>query len=181
MISFWGRAPVLFWTCICGTLFTLGATLAPNFEVHYAMRATMGLFLTAPQTISIAYIKDIFFFHEHARKIGLWACLYISSPYAGPLFANFIVGATGEWKIVLWLCVAICLFQLVLIVLVLDESYYNRTIPTEGQPPRGSRLMRVVAIWQIKNHTGYFYTFTGAISRLVATITKPALLLLLLG
>lgn len=181
MISFWGRAPVLFWTCICGTLLTIGATLAPNFEVYYAMRATMGLFLTAPQTISIAYVKDIFFFHEHARKIGLWACLYISSPYLGPLLGNFIVGGTGRWEDVLWMCVGVCALQLVMIVLFLDESYYNRTIPAEGQPPRGSRLLRITGVWQIRNHSGYFYTLSGAFGRLAATITKPALLLLLLG
>lgn len=179
MISFWGRAPVLFWTCLCGTLLTLGATLSTSFEVHYAMRATMGLFLTAPQTISIAYIKDIFFFHEHARKIGLWACLYIPSPYIGPLFANFIVDATGNWRHVFWLCFGICCLQLVLIVLFLDESFYNRTV--SEQPARGNRILRVLGVWQIKNHGGYFYTLQGAITRLISTITKPALLLLLVG
>ncbi|KAH7346955.1 major facilitator superfamily domain-containing protein [Pyrenochaeta sp. MPI-SDFR-AT-0127] len=179
MISFWGRAPVLFWTCVCGTLLTLGATLSPNFEVHYAMRSTMGFFLTAPQTISIAYIKDIFFFHEHARKIGLWACLYISSPYIGPLFANFIVDATGDWRLVFWLCFGICCLQLVLIVLFLDESYYNRTV--KEQPARGSRILRVIGLWQIQNHGEYFYSLQGAVTRLISTVTKPALLLLLVG
>lgn len=179
MISFWGRAPVLFWTCLCGTLLTLGATLSPTFEVHYAMRATMGFFVTAPQTISIAYIKDIFFFHEHARKIGLWGCLYISSPYIGPLFANFIVDATGNWRHVFWLCFAICCLQLVLIVLFLDESYYNRTVAS--QPAHGRRILRVVGFWQLGIHNGYFYSLKAAVARLLATVTQPALLLLLIG
>jgi MFS family permease len=179
MISIWGRAPVLLWTCVCGTLLTLGATLSTTFETHYAMRATMGLFLTAPQTIAIAYIKDIFFFHEHARKIGLWACLYISSPYIGPLFANFIVDATGNWRHVFWLCFGICCFQLVLILLFLDESYYNRTV--EHQPARGSRMLRVLGVWQIRNHQGYFHTVKSAFGRLLLTVTQPALLLLLGG
>jgi MFS family permease len=145
------------------------------------MRATMGFFLTAPQTVSIAYIKDIFFFHEHARKIGLWAALYISSPYARPLIANFIVGTTGNWRAVFWLCIGICVIQLILIVLLLDESYYNRTVTFENQPPRGSRILRVLGIWQIKSHSGYFYTLKGAFGRLAATITKPSLLLVLFG
>lgn len=160
-------------------MLTLGATLAPDFHTHYAMRTTMGFFLTAPQTISIAYIKDIFFFHEHARKIGLWASLYISSPYIGPLFANFIVDATGNWRLVFWLCFAICCFQLVLVTLFLDESYYNRKVET--QPERGNRLLRVLGIWQARNHKGYFYSLKGAVTRMLSTITKPALLLLLSG
>ncbi|KAH7061955.1 major facilitator superfamily domain-containing protein [Paraphoma chrysanthemicola] len=179
LISFFGRAPVLFWTCLCGTLLTLGAALSTDFSTHYAMRSVMGFFLTAPQTISIACIKDIFFFHEHARKIGLWASMYIASPYMGPLFANFIVDATGDWRIVFWLCTAVCGLQLVLILLFLDESYYNRTVAS--QPARGNRLLRVVGVWQIRNHAGYFYTASAAVSRLVATITQPPLLLLLSG
>lgn len=127
------------------------------------MRATMGLFLTAPQTISIAYIKDTFFFHEYGRKIGLWACLYVSSPFIGPLFANFIVGATGNWRLVFWICFAICCLQLVLIVLFLDESFYNRTVA--DQPARGSRILRVVGVWQLKNHKGYFYSLKAAVTR----------------
>ena len=145
------------------------------------MRATMGLFLTAPQTISIACIKDIFFFHEHARKIGLWACLYIASPYAGPLFANFIVDATGNWRIVFWLCFAVCVFNLLLIVCFLDESYYNRQIPVEHQPHRGWRILRLIGVWQIRNHKEYFYSLYGAINRQLATITNVALVLLLVG
>ncbi|KAJ4988555.1 MFS-type transporter [Stagonosporopsis vannaccii] len=179
MISFWGRAPVLFWTCVCGTLLTLGATLSRDFETHYAMRATMGLFLTAPQTIAIAYIKDIFFFHEHARKIGLWASLYISSPYIGPLLANFVVDATGNWRHVFWMCFGVCCVQLVLILFFLDESYYNRTVSV--QPNRGTRILRVIGVWQMRNHSGYFYSVIDAFTRLLSTVTRPALLLLLIG
>lgn len=181
MISFWGRAPVLFWACVCGTFLTLGAALSHDFTTYFAMRALMGLFLTAPQTISLAYIKDIFFFHEHARKIGLWACLYVSSPYAGPLFANFIVGRTENWRNVFWLSLSVCVLQFILVVLFLDESYYNRSIPLEQQPPRGPRLLRLVGVWQIRNHAKYFYTFQGALGRQIAIITKPALLLLLVA
>jgi MFS family permease len=182
LISYWGRAPVLFWASILGTLFTIGATVANDFNTYYAMRAVMGLFLTAPQTISIAFIKDIFFFHEHARKIGLWAALYISSPYLGPLLANFIVGTTADWQHVYHMCLGVCGIYILLIVAFLDESYYGREISEEQQPSRGTRLMRLVGVWQINNHgTAGFYSLFGALRRLFATITKPALVLILFG
>ncbi|OBT75528.1 hypothetical protein VF21_04896 [Pseudogymnoascus sp. 05NY08] len=177
-ISFWGRAPVIFWAVLIGTLFTIGAAVAPTYEIHYAMRALQGLFVTAPQTISVAVIEDIFFFHERAHKIGLWACIYISSPFLGPLLANFIVGATNQWRPVFWMCVGVCGLQLIMILLFLDESYYNRRVPAEQQPVRASRILRVLGIWQIRNHSGYFSTFRGAVGRLVAVITKPSLVLI---
>lgn len=139
----------------------------------------MGVFLTAPQVISIAFIKDMFFFHESARKIGLWASLYISSPYLGPLLANFVVAGTANWRAVFWMCVGVCGFQFTLILLFLDEPYYNRALPSTQQPERGNRILRLLGIWQITNHDGYFYSVKAAYSRWFATITQPALLLLL--
>ena len=110
MIYFWGRAPVLFWTTVAGTFFTLGCCLTTSFTTFYGLRALMGFTLTAAQTIGLSYIKDMFFFHEHARKIGLWAGLFLLSPYCGPLFGNFIIAGTGSWRNVFWLVFAICAF-----------------------------------------------------------------------
>ncbi|MCJ1397631.1 hypothetical protein MMC11_000827 [Xylographa trunciseda] len=121
-IYFWGRAPVLFWTQVAGTLFTLGCALTTSFTTFYGLRAMMGFTLTACQTIGLSYIKDMFFFHEHARKIGLWAALFLLSPYCGPLFGNFIIAGTGQWRIVFWLVFAVCCFDLILIVSFADES-----------------------------------------------------------
>lgn len=40
---FWGRAPILFWTTLAGTFFTLACALAPNFATFYGFRALMGV------------------------------------------------------------------------------------------------------------------------------------------
>jgi hypothetical protein len=42
------------------------------------------------------FIKVIFFFHEHAHKINIWASLVTMSPYLGPMFGAFIT-ITLEW------------------------------------------------------------------------------------
>jgi MFS family permease len=176
VIYFWGRAPVLFWTTVSGTLFTLGCTVTHDFDTFYALRALMGFTLTAGQTIGLSYIKDMFYFHEHARKIGLWAGLFLLAPYCGPLFGNFIIDGTGEWRNVFWLVFAICCADLTLIVLFADESWYRRDIPLEQQPDRGTRLMRLIGGWQIRHHNGYFTSFLAAYWRLVAVIIKPVIL-----
>lgn len=83
-VYFWGRAPVLFWTTLAGALFTLGCAVTTNFTTFYALRAMMGFTLTACQTIGLSFIKDMFFFHEHARKIGLWAALFLAGMWPPP-------------------------------------------------------------------------------------------------
>ncbi|KPM42937.1 hypothetical protein AK830_g3620 [Neonectria ditissima] len=133
MTSFIGRAPTLFWSNLLGLLFSIGTALSPNFITFYAMRALTGFFITSAQTISIAFIKDMFFFHERARKIGLWALLYIASPFWGPLVGNFILGGTNSWENVFWVCVAVCGVDMILIVTFLDETW--RYIQTLIKPP----------------------------------------------
>jgi MFS family permease len=75
---------VLFWTTVAGTLFTLGCAVTDSFTTFYGLRALMGFTLTACQTIGLSYIKDMFYFHEHARKIG--TCLFCRLSNLLPLF-----------------------------------------------------------------------------------------------
>lgn len=174
-IYFWGRAPVLFWTTIAGTSFTLACVLTDSFSVFYGFRALMGITHTAGQTIGLAFIKDMFYFHEHARKIGLWVAFFFASPYCGPLFGNFIIDGTGDWRPVFWLVFAIGCLDLLLIVLFLDETWYRREIPQAEQPNRGSRLLRILGTWQLKHHS-YFVPVGRACQRLVAVFLKPVII-----
>ncbi|KAH7254422.1 hypothetical protein NW759_009586 [Fusarium solani] len=183
MTSFIGRAPTLFWSTFFGLVFSIVTAVSPNFPCFYAMRAMSGLFLTSGQTIAVAFIKDIFFFHERARKIGLWALMYITSPYLGPLLSNFVVGGTHKWQDVFWLGVGVVGIDLILIIAFLDETWYNRDIPTSKQPSRGqgfgSRMLRLTGVWQLRHHSTYYETAYDSFKRFFLTLFKPVLLLVL--
>lgn len=185
MASGWARAPVFFWSTVIGTAFALASCLTRDRVTMLALRFVMGLFLTAAQTVSVGVLKDIFFFHESARKIGLWAALYISSPYLGPCFGNFVLGATGYWPDVMWLTSGSAALQIICIVLFMDESWYNRGWPTTAQPPRPNtfmaRMSRVIGIWSIRRHRMYFPTVKAAFTRFGWLVTRPAFLLILLS
>ncbi|KAF4999954.1 hypothetical protein FDECE_11356 [Fusarium decemcellulare] len=182
LTSFIGRAPTLFWSTFFGLVFSIITAVSPNFTTFYAMRAMSGLFLTSGQTIAVAFIKDTFFFHERARKIGLWALWYITSPYWGPLLSNFVVGGTHKWQDVFWLGVGVVVIDLILIIAFLDETWYNRDVPTPEQPSRGqgfgSRMLRVTGFWQLRHHSGYYETAYNSFKRFFLTIMKPVLLLI---
>ncbi|WZH46689.1 major facilitator superfamily domain-containing protein [Fusarium acuminatum] len=124
MTSIIGRAPTLFWSTFFGLVFTILSAVSTNFDMFFGVRALQGLFLTSGQTIAIAFIKDIFFFHERARKIGLWALMYITSPYWGPLIANFVIGETHQWQDAFWLGVGVNGISLLLILAFLDETCF---------------------------------------------------------
>ena len=164
---------MLFWVVLSGTLFTLGCTLAPSFSTYYGLKAMQGFTLTAGQTIGLAFIQDMFYFHEHAKKIGIWTSLFLASPYCGPLFGNFIISGTGSWKNVFWMVFGLGCFDLILIGLFVDESWYRRDIPQDKQPARGNRLLRLIGVWQLRVHNGYFLTIFHSFQRLALVLFKP--------
>jgi MFS family permease len=170
----------MFWSVGAGTIFTLGCTLASKFDTYYAMKALQGFTFTAGQTSGLAFIQDTFFFHEQARKIGIWTSFFLASPYFGPLFANFILAGTGSWRAVFWLTFAIGCLAIVLMLLFLDETWYRRDIPTSRQPARGTRLLRLIGVWQVRNHGGYFGTVYEGVRRVLAVLLKPIMPLIML-
>jgi hypothetical protein len=80
----------------------------------------------------------------------------------------------------MWLVFAMCCADMLLILAVCDESYYERAIPMDQQPPRPQTLMgrlsRVIGIWQIQHHTGYFKTLWQCCARLLSTFLKPIII-----
>lgn len=183
MTSYIGRAPTLFWSSILGFGFAIGAAVSPNYACFYAMRALTGINVTSAQTISIAFIRDMFFLHERARKIGLWAALYISSPYLGPLLGNFVLGGNGRWQDVYWVSVGVCAIEIILIFGCLDETWYNRDVHSSQQPARArgffARLSRLIGIWQFQNRRPYFSTVLASYMKFLRTLTKPTIFLVL--
>lgn len=121
------------------------------------------------------FIKDMFFFHQHARKINIWASFIVLSPYFGPLFSAFIIDtqkwqwAFGLYTIMTGICVA-AIFAL------LDETYYDRKLPPSEQPQRRSRVLRVIGVEQW--HTRHLRnTFTEAMSRPFIVLVKLPVLI----
>ncbi|KAK7706850.1 hypothetical protein SLS57_009521 [Botryosphaeria dothidea] len=178
--SWWGRAPVMFWSTFLGALCTLACALTTSFDTFYAFRALMGLTLTSYQVTGLACIKDMFYLHEHARKINIWAASFVLSPYLGPCLANFMIDGLHKWRPVMWMVLGVIGLDLIVILLVADETYYDRSVPSAQLPPRHSayyhRLLRILGIWQIKHHRGYLMPFSVCVRRFLYTMMKPIVL-----
>lgn len=93
----------------------------------------------------------------------------------GPLFAAFIT-AFKPWPIPFWVYTAETALCLILCALFVDETYYDRRIPAAEQPPRGSRISRVLGIAQFKSRH-LRNTFGQACNRVLVVILKPTVLL----
>lgn len=103
ILSAWaGRLPVLFYFLVLSTATAAWCAAATTFESFMAARILNGFFSTVAQGGGLMFIFDMFFFHERARKINIWAAFIILSPYMGPLLTAFII-TTQKWPIAFWL------------------------------------------------------------------------------
>lgn len=121
------------------------------------------------------FVKDMFFFHEHARKINIWSGFIIISPYLGPLLGAFITNtqiwqwAFGVYSIETGLC-------LIAIILFVDETYYDRKTVQPELYPNAPRWHRMLGIQQMR--TKYIKnSFKDAVMRPLVIICKPVVFL----
>ncbi|KAL2265871.1 hypothetical protein VTJ83DRAFT_6971 [Remersonia thermophila] len=169
--AFFGRLPVVFWFLLASTATAAWCAGATTYESFMAARILNGFFSTVSQAGGLMFIKDIFFFHQQARKINIWASFIIISPYMGPLLTAFMT-ETQRWPVPFWVFFAMNVLGLALVIFFLDETYYDRAIPADEQPPRGSRLARLTGAAQWKSRH-LRNTFAQACWRTVSVLLKP--------
>jgi len=89
----------------------------------------------------------------------------------GPLLAAFIT-ATKPWPVPFWVFFAMNALAFTLVVCFLQETYYDRSIPGDEQPARGSRIARLtgVAQWRSRRLRN---TFGQACWRTATVLLKP--------
>ncbi|KAJ8121952.1 hypothetical protein O1611_g9967 [Lasiodiplodia mahajangana] len=173
--AYFGRLPVMFFFLSIALATAAWCAAATNFASFETARILNGFFSTVAQVNGLIFIQDIFFFHERARKINIWASFFILSPYLGPLLAAFQI-ATKPWPTPFWVYTAETALALVLTVLFVQETYYDRRIVPSEQPDRGNRITSLLGIAQWKSRSRR-NTFWQAWMRPIRVISKPTVLL----
>jgi MFS family permease len=97
-------------------------------------------------------IHDMFFFHERARKINIWAFSFLIGPYLGPFISGFIAEKL-DWRNNFGVLAGFYGFSVLLIVLFGDETLYDREHKHEPAPTSGivARIQKLTGITGIRN------------------------------
>ncbi|KZF25794.1 MFS general substrate transporter [Xylona heveae TC161] len=120
-----GRLPVLFWSQFLSCIIVIAASLAPTYAGFTACRTIQGIVNTAPQIIGLSIIHDMYFFHQHARKINIWGASFLLGPYLGPFISGMIITKL-DWRADFGILAAFYGFSFILIILLGDETLYDR-------------------------------------------------------
>ncbi|KAK8154006.1 major facilitator superfamily domain-containing protein [Phyllosticta citrichinensis] len=138
----YGRLPVLFWSQFLTLIVTIGCTVAPDYVSFTACRALQGFLGAAPQVIGMSMIHDMFFFHERARKINLWAASFLIGPYLGPFFSTLII-LKLEWRPDFAVLCGFYALSTIMVVLFGDETLFHRNAP-EQKPKTWTRHLSLL-------------------------------------
>lgn len=126
---------------------TIGATYAKSYAGFTACRTLQGFFGAPPQVLGLQVIYSLFFFHQRARAINLWAFSFLIGPYLGPLLSGLIVSKL-DWRNTFGVLCGFYGFSVLMIIFLGEETTYDR----EGVPePRKRGIMaRIKAITGIQ-------------------------------
>ncbi|OAA65363.1 Major facilitator superfamily domain, general substrate transporter [Niveomyces insectorum RCEF 264] len=171
LVAYAGRLPVVWYFLALSTATAAWCAGATTFASFMAARILNGFFSTVTQVTGLIFIQDIFFFHERARKINIWASFFIISPYMGPLLTAFMLTAK-PWPVPFWVYTAMTASCFVAATLFLRETYYDRRIPASEQPPTGNRVQQVLGISQFRSRH-LRNTFGQALWRCLSVVLKP--------
>lgn len=119
------RLPVLFWSQLLSLVFTIGATVAPDYASFTAMRTLQGFFGAAPQVIGMSIIHDMFFFRERARKINVWAASFLIGPYLGPFISSLLL-LRLDWRPDFAVLAGFYGLSVLMVVIFGDETLFDR-------------------------------------------------------
>lgn len=174
LANYFGRLPVTFAFQIVFFATCAWSAAATSFDSYLAARIVNGFFCSVGQGGALMWIKDLYFFHEHPRAINWVEFSIILSPYLGPLITSFIVsGTTWDWAF--WLCTILAGISVVVVVLFVDETLYQRSISDGERVSRGSRLQRLMGIEQARSF--HQRSLSESLMRPVVAITKLPVLL----
>lgn len=174
--AYFGRLPLLFWFLIVAFPTACWCAGATSFESFMTARILNGFFSTVAQGGGLMFINDLFFFHERARKINIWAGFIILSPYLGPLFSAFII-TTQKWIWPFWLLACLTGTSLILTILFVPETYYNRRVDPLQKPANGNRILTLIGVHQRRVDLLAPNTLVDTVVRPAKVLFKPTVFL----
>ncbi|OBA21777.1 hypothetical protein METBIDRAFT_39886 [Metschnikowia bicuspidata var. bicuspidata NRRL YB-4993] len=129
----YGKRPVYLFSTLSCALLNLWQPYIKTNGVWIISKILAGT-VTAPiEALPEATISDMFFEHERATYMGIYACALFGSNYIAPLVAGFINENSqnlevGGWRWVIFWSVIFCAISFVFLFFFMEETNYERKL-----------------------------------------------------
>lgn len=127
----YGKRPVYLFSTLSCMCFNLWQPFIKTSPMWIASKILAGLVTSPIEALPESSISDLFFEHERATYMGIYACSLYGSNYLAPLVAGFINENTahlsvGGWRWVLFWAVIFCGVSFVFLFFFMEETNYER-------------------------------------------------------
>lgn len=139
----YGKRPVYLFSTLATTLLNLWQPYITTNGEWIISKILAGIATAPIEALPEATISDVFFEHERATYMGIYACALFGSNYIAPLVAGFINQntrglAVGGWRWVIFWSVIFCGISFVFLFFFMEETNYERRLrvktDTDGNP-----------------------------------------------
>ena len=110
-----------------------------QYNALVVSRLFAGILGSVPSILGAGAISDLFYLHERGRAFLIFSLSFLLGTVAGPTFGGFIVEHV-DWPVEFWWTVGLQALALVLVLLFLEETGFNRDGGSE-YPARPSSFM----------------------------------------
>lgn len=149
LVQRYGRLPVLFWSQALCAISVTAAAVSPNYACFTAFRALQGFVNTAPQVVGLSFVRDMFFFHERARRVNIWVFCLMGGPFLGPFVAAWLESVVS-WRADYGFLASLHVLSTLLVVFLADETLYDRPNPRSKEPGALGRIKLIIGLTGMK-------------------------------
>lgn len=121
-----GRRPVYLFGTVLNIVGNIILGALNNLGSLYASNVLCGIAAAPVDSLVQISITDIFFLHEHGRRLSIYLFALYAGSYLGPIAAGYIYDGQGDWKWCAWWLVIISGGLIILQFLSMDETLYKR-------------------------------------------------------
>ncbi|KAJ5173570.1 MFS multidrug transporter [Penicillium coprophilum] len=125
-------------------VFSIGCAVGKDLQTEMLCRFFGGAFGAAPLTCGAATISDLFDDSSRGVAISFFSVVAFGGPFVAPFVMGFITDSYLDWRWTQYLTALMAFFALILIVLVLPESYAPVILVSKA-----SKLRKATKIWGI--------------------------------
>ncbi|KAF9066697.1 MFS multidrug transporter [Rhodocollybia butyracea] len=121
-----GRRPVYLASMLLSAAMQLASAYCTTYGTLMTCRILTAIFICPPQSIGASTVSEVFFVHEKAQKMGIWALLVSVGPSSAALVMGPLVYHTGKWQWTFWLLAIMNLVHFVLYLFLCPETLFDR-------------------------------------------------------
>jgi DHA1 family bicyclomycin/chloramphenicol resistance-like MFS transporter len=160
-----GRRPVLLISFSLFTLASIGAALAPTYEVFMAFRMVQAACATG-STLTRAIVLDVYTPSKGVSVMGYIAMAMAVAPMLGPIIGGLIEETLG-WRYVFWLFALLGAMSVWLIWSDLGETFKSQSLDLSEHVAGYFEVLKSPAFWAFTltlgfSVSGFFVFLAGA-------------------